>query len=229
MADAADNSNKRLKNRRKRSIKKGVFLVPKTVAVFAIVFLLISVFFRSGSSVNTFAALKGSIEEYVSSDGYIFLDRTLVESPTDGYFECVADEGERIVEGATLATVYKNKVDPAVTEEIADIHKKIDSIESDRVSADVYSGSAVKIEVDIADHARSMSRKRSAGRFSDIQTERMISTDLFSPNRPRPKAVRPMRSVWAILRRVCILSNRRASIRASTYIFAGPGGILVKA
>ncbi len=172
MADAADNSNKRLKNRRKRSIKKGIFLIPKTVAVFAVVFLLISVFFRSGSSVNTFAALKGNIEEYVSSDGYIFRDQTLVESPTDGYFECVADEGERVIEGATLATVYKNKVDPAVTEEIADIHKKISAIENDRVSADVYSGSAVKIEVDIAEHARSLSRVRSGGKFSDIQSEK---------------------------------------------------------
>ena len=146
--------------------------MPKLVLVFALFFLMISIFFRAGSAVNTYTALKGSIEEYVISDGYIFRDQALVESPADGYFECVAEEGERIIEGATLATVYREKVDPAVTEEIADIKKKINAIENDRVTSDVFSGSAVKIEVNIAEQARTLSRKKSSGKFSDIESEK---------------------------------------------------------
>ncbi len=174
MANTTDNSDKRLRNRRKRTIKKSMFLVPKLVLVFAIFFLIITMFIRAGSAVSTYTALNGKIEEYIVSDGFIFRDQTLVESPADGYFECVAEEGERVIEGATLASVYQNAVNAAAIEEIADIQKKISEIENARVSADVFSGSASRIEVSIAEQAREMARKRSGGNFSDIASEKDI-------------------------------------------------------
>ncbi len=174
MANTTDNSDKRLRNRRKRSIKKNLFLVPKLALVFAIIFLIITMIIRAGSAVSTYTAVNGNIEEYVSADGFIFRDQTLVQSPADGYFECVAEEGERIVEGATLASVYQNAVDPAAIEEIADIKNKISAIENARVSADVFSGSAARIEVSIAEQAREMAHKRSGADFADIANEKDI-------------------------------------------------------
>ena len=90
VANTTDNSNIRLQKRRKRDIKKRLFLIPKLIFVFLVVFLLISIFFRSGNSVSTYTALNGKIEEYVLADGYIFRDQELISSPSDGYFECLA-------------------------------------------------------------------------------------------------------------------------------------------
>lgn len=183
MSDSTDNSNIRLKKRRKRNIRKGVFLVPKLIIVFSLVFLFVNTVFRSGTTVNTYTAMNGSIEEYVLADGYVFRDQTLVTSPRDGYFECVAAEGERVTDGATLAAVYENRVDPAVTEEIADIKRKINSLENDMVSSDVYSGSAVKIELNIAESAREMTKKREKHNFSDISNEKELVDDYIAAKR----------------------------------------------
>ena len=76
VANTTDNSNIRLQKRRKRDIKKRLFLIPKLIFVFLVVFLLISIFFRSGNSVSTYTALNGKIEEYVLADGYIFMTRS---------------------------------------------------------------------------------------------------------------------------------------------------------
>ncbi len=149
-------------------MRKRLFLIPKLLFVFAFVFLLISIFFRSGNTVQTYTALDGSIEEYVLADGYIFRDQEFVTAPTDGYFECVADEGQRVTEGATIAAVYKHNVDPAVTEEIAQLKEKIQELESDSSQADVYSGSAVRIERNISDEAQALSQIKDNNNISDI-------------------------------------------------------------
>lgn len=172
MANTTDNSDKRLRNRRKRTMKKGLFLIPKLIFVFALIFLLITMLLRMGDTVNTYTALNGKIEEYIPSDGFIFREQTLVKSPQNGYFECVAEEGSRIIEGATLATIYQNAVDPAVIEEIGNIQKKITEIENSRISADVFSGSSAKIEVNIADSVGELNKKRGRSEFSDIVEEK---------------------------------------------------------
>ncbi len=180
MSGSADNSNIRLQKRRKREIKKGVFLIPKMIIVFSLVFLIVSIVFRSGTTVNTYTAVSGSIEEYVLADGYVFRSQTLVTSPKDGYFECVAAEGERVTEGATLAAVFENRVDPALTEEIADINRKINSLENDMVSSDVYSGSAAKIELSIAEAARDLTKKKGRHSFSDISDGKELIDDYIA-------------------------------------------------
>ncbi len=181
MANTTDNSDKkRLDKRRKRGIKKRLFLIPKLLFIFALFFLLISIFFRAGDNVTTYTALNGSLEEYVLADGYIFRDQEIVVSPYNGYFECVAEEGERVVEGATLAAVYEEQVDPAVTEEIAETEDKIVRLESDRTSSDVYSGSAVKIELNIAETAQNLTQVRDNNSFSDIALGKQTIDDYIA-------------------------------------------------
>lgn len=168
VANTTDNSNIRLQKRRKRDIKKRLFLIPKLIFVFLVVFLLISIFFRSGNSVSTYTALNGKIEEYVLADGYIFRDQELISSPTDGYFECLADEGDRVNDGSTIAAVYKSAVDPAVTEEISQLKTKIADLEKDETAADIYSANAVKIELNISEEAQKLTQVRDNNNFSDI-------------------------------------------------------------
>ncbi len=174
MAKTTDNSNTRYEKRRKRELKKRLFLIPKLFFVFAAFFLIISIFFRAGNSVETFTALKGSIEEYVLADGYIFRDQELVTSNIDGYLECNAKEGQRVNEGDVVSTVYNGHVDPAVTERISSIKSEIEKLENSKSEADVYSASPVRIELNIADEAQTLTQIRENKRFDDIESEREI-------------------------------------------------------
>lgn len=180
MAKTTDNSNTRYEKRRKRDLKKRLFLIPKLFLVFAAFFLIISIFFRAGNSVETFTALKGNIEEYVLADGYIFREQELITSPIDGYLECNVNEGQRVNEGNVISTVYNGQVDPAVTERISSIKKEIEKLEKSGSEADVYAASAVKTELNIADEAQILTQIRENKMFSDLESEKETINDYIS-------------------------------------------------
>lgn len=180
MAKTTDNSNTIYEKRRKRNLKKRLFLIPKLFLVFAAFFLVISIFFRAGNSVETFTALKGSIEEYVLADGYIFREQELIETTIDGYLECNAKEGQRVNEGDVIATVYNGQVDPAVTERISAVKSEIEKLEKSDSEADVYAANAVKIELNIADEAQKLTQIREKNTFADIADEKEIINDYIN-------------------------------------------------
>lgn len=173
MANATDNS-RMVEKRRKRDMKKRLFLIPKLFFVFALIFLIISIFFRAGSSVQTFTALKGNIEEYVLTDGFIFRNQIIVSSPIDGYLECNAKEGQRVNQDTVVATVYNGQVESAVTEEISELKVKIEAIESNKIETDVYAASAVKIELNISEEAGNLTQVRENNSFVDISAQKQI-------------------------------------------------------
>lgn len=175
MAKTTDNSNTGYEKR-----KKKLFLIPRLFLVFATVFLIITIFFGAGDSVETFTALKGSIDEYVLADGYVFRDQELVSSDIDGYLECNAKEGARVNEGDVVATVYNGQVDPAVTERISTLKSEIAKLETEKGEADVYAASAVKIELNIADETRSFSQIREEKSFSDITERKSVINEYIA-------------------------------------------------
>lgn len=162
MAKATDNSSE------VRKKKNNPNLIPRLFLVFAAVFLIVSIFFGAGDSVETFTALKGSVEEYVLADGYVFRQQEMISSDIDGYLECSAKEGERVNEGDVIASVYSGQVDPAVTERISVLKEEISELEADTGNPEVYSSSVTKTEVNIAKVARDYSKVREGKRFEDI-------------------------------------------------------------
>lgn len=179
MANTTDNL-KMVEKRRKRDMKKRLFLIPKLFFVFALIFLVISIFFRAGSAVQTFTALKGNIEEYVLTDGYIFRNQIMVTSPIDGYLECNIKEGQRVNQNTVVATVYNGHVEPAVTEEISELKTKIESLENNKVEADVHSASAVKIELSISQEAENLAKIRENNSFVDVSAQKEIIDNYIS-------------------------------------------------
>lgn len=158
----------RYEKRRRRSFKKKLFIIPKLFFVFAVVFIIVSMMLSHGDTVETFTAMKGSIEEYVLADGYIFRDQELINSPSSGYLECYSEEGARVNEGDVIAAVYDGEVDPAVTEEIAHVKSEIKKLSDSSVRADIYAASAAKIELNIADLIYALTETRENNEFSDI-------------------------------------------------------------
>lgn len=175
MAKTTDNSNTGYEKR-----KKKLFLIPRLFLVFATVFLIMTIFFGAGDSVETFTALKGSIDEYVLADGYVFRNQELISSDIDGYLECNAKEGERVNEGDVVATVYNGQVDPAVTERISSLKSEIAKLETENGAADIYAASAVKIELNIADETRSFSQIREGKSFSDIAEKKSVINEYIA-------------------------------------------------
>lgn len=185
MAKTTDNSNAmdlsntggtkvrdRYEERRKRGLRKKIFLIPKFFAVFAIVFVAISIMLNHGDTVETYTAMKGSIEEYILADGFIFRNQEVITSPIDGFIECSASEGQRVNGEAVIATVYNGEIDPVVTEKIGLLKKDIAKLEGTMTQAEVYAASPEKIELSIAGEAQTITQIRENSSFEDIAAEK---------------------------------------------------------
>lgn len=127
----------------------------------------------------TYTAVNGEIEEYVLTDGYVFRNQTMITSPTDGYLQCVVDEGERVKAGTVIGYVYQNEVDFAVTEEIDEIKSQIQELENEENQTDAYASSAAKVELDIAAAGDGVKTVRSGADMSQYQDIKSEINDLI--------------------------------------------------
>ena len=129
--------------------KKGFLL--KAVFLFALLyFIVIAVMSFFDAPFTSTTAQKGSLEERITCDGYIFRDQTVVTSPQDGLLECEVDEEERVAQGEQIASVYQAGVDSAVNEQLKKLNEEIEELEKDTLQQDVYANDTVRIEQQIA-------------------------------------------------------------------------------
>ena len=188
MADATDRSgevsdNKMRDRKRKREKRRKLYAAPKFFLLFVLIFFVINLVFRTGNGTMTYTAVNGEIEEYVLTDGYVFRNQTMITSPTDGYLQCVVDEGERVKAGTVIGYVYQNEVDFAVTEEIDEIKSQIQELENEENQTDAYASSAAKVELDIAAAGDGVKTVRSGADMSQYQDIKSEINDLIDKKR----------------------------------------------
>lgn len=56
-------------------------------------------------------ARSGSIENIITSSGYVIRDETVLKAPVDGTLNCIAGEGERVSKNSPVARVYTGEED----------------------------------------------------------------------------------------------------------------------
>ncbi len=113
-----------------------------------------------GNRIETMIVRRGTEEECITAEGYIFREQTIISSPADGYLRCEADEEQRVKIGETVAHVYQKEIDPSVNSELEAIEKEIAKLSSKTGQEDIYSSDTTKIEQSIA---RDMRRVPSLG------------------------------------------------------------------
>ena len=173
MAQTTENTD-RISERRKKREKK-----QKRSWIFKIVFILIGIYFISllipglHKPLTTYTAQTGPIEEFITADGYIFRDQSVLNAPQDGIFRSEVQEGDRVNEGEVVAYIYQSDVDPAVVSEIRDLEEQIAALEEDN-GREIYANTVVSVEQRIADVVKELKTQRSAQNLQavgDLKTE----------------------------------------------------------
>ncbi len=159
MTNSLDQVDQITKRRAKRREKHKRSWVIKIMAAAAVVYLVFAILFSFRSGVTTTIAQKGSIEEEIVADGYVFRDQRVMNAPVSGYLECWADEGERVKEGQAVGCIYTGQYDPERSQKILELKDRILRLESG-VAASTYSGNSVMAEQKIAAAARDLSDLR---------------------------------------------------------------------
>lgn len=142
----------RQKRKLKKKKKQRSFLAFLITAF--VLYLVVNVLMSFGNRIETMIVRRGTEEEHITAEGYIFREQTVISAPENGYLRCEADEEQRVKIGETVAYVYQKEIDPSVSSELEAIEKKIAKLSSQTAQEDIYSSDATKIEQSIARNMR---------------------------------------------------------------------------
>lgn len=141
--------------------------------IFAFVLIVVfNVTLSFKSRLTTTIVRRGSEEDLISAQGYIFRDQTIITAPGDGYLVCAADEDERVSLGETVMYIYKNEINLQANSEIKAIEEKIERLKEASYSGEIFSNDTAKLEQTISQNLRDVPRLAGRG---DIEAVSEVS------------------------------------------------------
>ena len=183
MANTTENTDRIEQRREKRNKKKKRAWIPKALLVLVAVYFILMIAMSFHKTIVTYTAQTGTIEELIQTEGYIFRSQEVINSPSGGFFQAEAEEGQRVSEGTVVAYVYQSNVDPAVTAQIKDIRTQIESIEKNETDNDVYANTATRVEQRIATVAAGLGTERIKNDMSAIAYKKAEINKLIDKKR----------------------------------------------
>ncbi len=143
--------------RKAKKNRKSIFL--KLLCLFIFAYLSMNfIIGYFGSSYTSYNVQNGYLEEFITTDGYIFRDQTVIAAPKSGMLECEVAEEERVSQGERVASIYQNQIDTAANEQLKKITAEIERLEKYTAQKDVYANDTVRIEQQIATETKSLPR-----------------------------------------------------------------------
>lgn len=174
--DRADNGKKK---KRKRS--HGAFL---SFLVLAFVFIIVTNVLASyGKRIETTIVSRGTEEDFISANGYIFRDQTVIYAPADGYLYCEAAEDERVKSGQAVMYIYKNEINVSVSNQLKEIEREIGELSEGLRTADVFSSDTAKIEQSISRMLRGVPKLGARNHMEQVSEIRESVNELIEKRR----------------------------------------------
>ena len=170
---------KKNKKRKKHLLKGGWFFVI-SIILFLGVYLGVSFILTYGSSITTTVVKKGSIEDLIVSDGYIFKNSELIISPEDGYIDCLKEDDEKVKKGEAVVSIYKNEIDANLKKEIADVTEKMTALEKTVKYKTSVGADENKSEQNIIEEIKKIGKNTDRGNIQEIaQIKKNINSILL--------------------------------------------------
>ena len=161
-------TNKQNKVKKRNHKKSGWFFIIALI-VFLAVYLSVSFALNAGNTLSTVVVKKGSVEDSIYSEGYIFKDSLVVTSNKNGYIDCLKDDEEKVKKGEAIVAVYTDEVNAGLKSEISEIDEKIASLEKTVKYKSSSDGDYAKTEQSISD------KMKKIGALTDSKDIKQIS------------------------------------------------------
>lgn len=157
------------KDKKKKQKKKNSWFFIIALIVFLVVYLSVSFILNTGSAVSTVVVKKGSVEDSIFSQGYIFKDSEIITAESDGYIDCLKEDEEKVKKGEAVVAIYKDQVNAGLKGELSAIEEKIKSLEKTIKYKSSSDGNSAKTEQSISD------KMKQIGALTDRKDIKQIS------------------------------------------------------
>lgn len=146
---------KREKQKKNRYIKK-IGLIAFVVVVMYIAGACVVAL---KSNLTTTDALKGTVQESINVDGYVYRTQSVINAPWDGHFESLVSEGERVKAGQVIGYIYRLAPSPEIMGEIKRLQRLI-RLSGANEDAEYIAGGTEAVESEISELSRDLSDER---------------------------------------------------------------------
>ncbi len=133
-----------------------------------------NVIINMGDRLETMIVRRGSEEESIETDGYIFREQTVINAPEGGFLRYEADEDQRVKKGELVAYVYEKEISPSANSELKAVEAEIEKLSSKTGKRDVFSSDSKKVEQTIARNLKQIPRlgyQNEAEKIAEIRDE----------------------------------------------------------
>ena len=174
--------------RKKTSEKIGWFFITVLI-LFLAVYLGVSFSLTYGNSLTTVIVKKGTEEDLISCDGFIFKNSALITSSAAGYIDCLRADDEKVKKGEAIVSVYKNEIDANLKKEISETSEKIAALERTVSYKTTLSSDENKAEQSIAEEIKKISRLNDEKNIQEIsEVKKNINTILLRRSNQEDKS-----------------------------------------
>lgn len=197
----------RKERRERRKNRRGfiAFLIGAFVLCVAV-----NVALSFNSRLETMIVRKGTEEESIATEGYLFREQTVINAQAAGYLYCVKDEEQRVKVGETVAYIYKNEIDSTAMTELKSIEKDIEKLGAGIQKRDIYSNDPAKVEQRIAEELDLMPELAYHGRLEEIDVIKDEINGLIENRRIITGEAQPKNNVQELE----ILKQKKAALEA---------------
>ena len=169
------------KENNKRSITKRIIIGAAVVlALVAVIFLFITTNFLGSNMIVTETAYRATAYDVVKTTAIVARDEEYIKSSSNGIMVYDVSDGDKVIAGGSIATVYKNESDVVNMKRISELDDRISYLETLNASA---KGSAVGLDTVNSQLNEelitliSMINSRSFEYISDAEDELMTSVN----------------------------------------------------
>ncbi|MBR5527692.1 MAG: hypothetical protein IKV97_01725 [Clostridia bacterium] len=164
-----------------KRIVKGVLIF--AAAIFTMIYMYHQVIGTKKATLETVNALAITLENSISSTGYIIRDEKVLDTEGAGTVFAVVSDGEKVSGGKTVANIYLNAADAGSKARIDEIDEQLDILKSSIVDQEYFSADMVKLEDDKNEILNSMIHNKAENNYSDCiaqKTSLLISMNKLS-------------------------------------------------
>ena len=113
----------------------------------AVILGIYNLYILVNPKIRTQIATTGTIEEYISADGFVIRDEQILVQDTGLVVDSLVADGERVAKDSQVAVLYHSSIGPAVQANLKSINERILSLERlKEQNEDVASADAGRIE-----------------------------------------------------------------------------------
>lgn len=181
------------------------------LAILILIYVVYQIHLVTKKDINTEEATYATFADSIQTKGFVVRDETLVEGIYSGVLNYNIKDGARVSKDGVIAEIYNSEYDITAKNQLANVEKELDSLQSLSTAGDTYISNAELVGGQINTAVSSLMLKVKSGDFSSLGNARSDIQKSIS----RKNIITEVESVDDYAGRISALEAQKSNLQSS--------------